>query len=94
MVGHKVYHYYNDGKGRNQLFNLKNDPYEQHDVTAKMPEKIKAMQQTLTNWLAETDAPLPFANPAYRENNAGGFDGMDTYELSLKIRMASEAKLK
>jgi arylsulfatase A-like enzyme len=90
----KLYRYYNDGKGRNQLFNLKNDPYEQHDVAAKRAEKLKAMEQTLTSWLAETDGPLPFANPEYRENIDGGFDGMDTYEQSLKIRMKRQAKLK
>jgi arylsulfatase A len=39
-----------------QLFNLRNDPLEQHDLAAAMPERVAKMQGELAAWFDEVDA--------------------------------------
>jgi hypothetical protein len=38
------------------LFNLDEDPYEQHDLAAEHPERVGAMQRALDRWFEEVDA--------------------------------------
>ena len=46
-----------------ELFNLKNDLSEQNDLSEKMPEKVKELDDELSNWLKATKAKLPRPNP-------------------------------
>jgi len=42
-----------------ELFNLKEDIGEKHELAEKMPEKVKELDALLKNWLKETGAKLP-----------------------------------
>ena len=42
--------------GRLELFDLSQDLSEAHDLSAKMPEKTREMDQTLTAFLAQVKA--------------------------------------
>jgi arylsulfatase A-like enzyme len=48
-----------------ELFNLRNDPSEQTDVSGENQDKVKELNNKLMNWLEESKARLPKANPAY-----------------------------
>ena len=62
---YKLVEFFEDG-GKRQLFNLKTDPNEEHDLAVKMPEKLNSMYRTLQAWQKETGAMLPTeANPNY-----------------------------
>ena len=61
----KLIEFFEDG-GKRELYNLRTDPNEAHDLAATMPEKAAAMYATLQKWQRETNAALPRgANPAY-----------------------------
>ncbi len=47
-----------------ELFNLKDDLSEQNDLSEKMPEKVKELNDKLSNWLTSTNAKLPRPNPS------------------------------
>lgn len=52
-----------------ELYNLRTDPGEEHDLAARMPEKARTMHQTLKQWQSETRAALPRGeNPAFDPN--------------------------
>ena len=44
---------------RRELFDLKSDPEEKHDLAARMPEQAKALQQQLQDWRASVKATMP-----------------------------------
>ncbi len=50
---------------RVELYNLADDPGEQHDLAAKMPEKVAAMKAALDSWRASVHAKTPSPNPNY-----------------------------
>lgn len=50
-----------------QLFNLRNDPAEQHDLQQSEPAKVKELQNLLHNWRKEVHAKMPIPNPKFRE---------------------------
>jgi arylsulfatase A len=47
-----------------ELFNLKDDLSEQTDLSEKMPEKVKELDNKLSNWLRACNAKLPRPNPS------------------------------
>lgn len=49
-----------------QLFNLKDDIGEQHDLSASEPEKVKELQEMLRNWRKQVDAKMMEPNPNYK----------------------------
>lgn len=57
-----IYHYFPtevSGGSHYQLFHLKADPYEQSDLAAQKPEKLKSMMQALTESLEQHHARYP-----------------------------------
>lgn len=50
-----------------QLYNIKNDPSEQHDLVQAEPAKVKELQTLLHNWRREVGAAMPLPNPKYRD---------------------------
>lgn len=40
------------GRGKVQLFNLKDDPFEQNDLAAQNPEKVMEMEKQLHSWFS------------------------------------------
>ena len=51
-------HYYFEDKSV-ELFNLKNDIEECHNLMSKNPGKGKELLTELQNWWAQTKAPIP-----------------------------------
>jgi arylsulfatase A-like enzyme len=50
-----------------ELFNLRDDPSEAHDVAAANPETVKKLQAKLIAWRKEVKAIMPTRNPDYSE---------------------------
>ena len=51
--------------GALELFNLAKDPGERHDLARELPDKVKAMNQLLTDYLLAVNAQMPKLNPNY-----------------------------
>jgi arylsulfatase A-like enzyme len=51
---------------RKELYNLKDDPREQHDLSANQPQKTKELAAKLNRWQTQVGAKMPTANPDYR----------------------------
>jgi arylsulfatase A len=61
----KLIEFFENG-GRRELYNLRTDPVEEHDLAAQHPEKAQALYQTLQHWQRDTHAALPRGpNPDY-----------------------------
>jgi arylsulfatase A-like enzyme len=62
--GHwKLIYYHEDG--RNELYNLANDPGEQKDLAAAQPQRTRAMRGELDAWLKQTGARFPTPDPQF-----------------------------
>lgn len=48
-----------------QLFNLKNDPGEQNDLSKQMPEKVNELKALLDQWRKDVKADMMDPNPDY-----------------------------
>lgn len=48
-----------------QLFNLKDDIGEQHDLSRTLPGKVKELRNMLHAWRKKVNADMPVRNPAY-----------------------------
>ncbi|TWU34378.1 sulfatase [Novipirellula artificiosorum] len=59
----KLIHYYEDG--RNELYNLEQDPYETSDLSLAMPVRTASMAKQLDEWLQAVKAKLPEPDPRY-----------------------------
>lgn len=55
--------------GKVELYNLREDLGEQHDLAAAMPEKAARLKAMLHQWREETGALMPSQNPGYRVEN-------------------------
>lgn len=51
--------------GRTELYNLRDDIGEQHDLSAKEPEKRDELHRKLIQWREQVGAQLPTPNPDY-----------------------------
>ncbi|MBX6314651.1 MAG: sulfatase [Isosphaeraceae bacterium] len=61
---HKLIEFYEDGHV--ELYNLKDDPGEQHDLAAQKPELATRLRQRLAAWRESVDAQMMTPNPDYR----------------------------
>ena len=50
---------------RIELYNLRDDVGEQHDLASKLPEKANELRDRLHRWRVEVGAQMPTPNPAY-----------------------------
>ena len=48
-----------------ELYNLKDDIGEKHDLAAEMPDKVKELRKRLHAWRTEVGAQMPTKNPNY-----------------------------
>jgi arylsulfatase A-like enzyme len=48
------------------LFNLKNDPYEEHEIASSHPEVLQQLKNRLELWKKETEYEGPKVNPNYK----------------------------
>lgn len=90
----KLIRFYNDTSGGEQLFDLAADPFEQDDLVARRPERAAGLRKLLDDWLAETDAETPTANPEFSRSEPAKKDKRFTWELALKERAEHERKLR
>tara|TARA_B100000809_G_scaffold193813_1_gene192884 strand:- start:36587 stop:38188 length:1602 start_codon:yes stop_codon:yes gene_type:complete len=54
---YKLIHYYEDGS--NELYNIKEDAYEQDNIATKLPKITSKLSGKLKNWLVSVDAKYP-----------------------------------
>ena len=54
-----------DGAHRWQLYNLRSDLGEHHDLAAEDPARVKALDALIEQFLADTQAVTPVRNPAF-----------------------------
>ena len=57
----RLVHFYEDD--RDELYDLRHDPGEAHDLAATEPARRTTLRHRLDAWLAETGAQLPVLNP-------------------------------
>jgi arylsulfatase A-like enzyme len=50
---------------RVELYNLKDDIGEQHDLASQMPDKVDELRKRLHAWREEVGAQMPTRNPKY-----------------------------
>ena len=53
---------------RVELYNLKDDLSEQHDLAAQLPDKTNQLRDKLHAWRKQVDAQMPTPNPDYDPN--------------------------
>lgn len=58
-----------NGAHRYQLYNLRNDLGEKHDLAGKDPTRVKALDALIEKFLADTQAVTPIRNPAFNAAN-------------------------
>lgn len=51
-----------------QLFDIKTDPGEQHDLSREQPQRVKTMLAMLRNWRKAVGANMPSPNPDYQQS--------------------------
>jgi len=54
---------------RVELYNLRADLGEQHDLATEMPEKAAELRRMLHQWRREVDAVMPEPNPKWRSES-------------------------
>ncbi|MCM5663062.1 sulfatase [Galbibacter mesophilus] len=59
----KLIHYYEDG--RNELYDLSEDPNEQNDISAEEKERVSLLENELMMYLKSTNAKIPTKDPKY-----------------------------
>lgn len=90
----KLIRFYNDTAGREQLFDLAADPFEQDDLSAARPAQADKLRKLLDEWLAETDAEMPQPNEQFNPAEPALKDKRFTWELALKERAEHQRKLR
>jgi arylsulfatase A-like enzyme len=61
----KLVEFFEDG-GRVELYDLLNDPHEEHDLARERPGEARRLAKVLASWQHDTGAAIPReANPAY-----------------------------
>ena len=66
----KLIEFFDAGPSRCELYNLKDDIGESNDLAAKMPGKVRELQQKLSQWRKSVNARLPKKNPDYDPDKA------------------------
>jgi arylsulfatase A len=61
---YKLVEFYEDG--RLELYDVRRDPGETRDLSARMPARAKALRAKLARWRENVGAQMPTPNPGYR----------------------------
>lgn len=92
--GWKLIRFYNDTAGREQLFDMTSDPYEQFDLCDARRGRTRELAAQLDRWLRATDAEMPRPNPAFDAKGVVAFDREFTWQLALDERTQHERNLR
>jgi uncharacterized sulfatase len=60
----KLLEYFEDNHA--ELYNLRDDPSEAHDLAAQMPDKTASLRERLHAWRLSVNAALPTLNPDFK----------------------------
>jgi arylsulfatase A-like enzyme len=61
----RIFHYGEAGKHDYRLYNLREDIGENQDLTAAHPEKVKALDRLIEDYIAEAEVVVPLPNPRF-----------------------------
>lgn len=89
----KLIRFYNDASGGFQLFDMKNDPYEQNDLSEKYPHRKEALYLKMKDWQKSAGAKLPKPNVKFNHNLKATETGTDSYIKATKLRNQAEERL-
>lgn len=67
---YKLIEYFEDNTV--QLFNLREDPGEQHDLSKSQPAKVNELREKLHQWRKSVNAQMPVPNPGFTGENWPG----------------------
>lgn len=70
MGNHKLIWFFEDD--RYELYNLRTDPGEKHDLSHTKPKLLKKMQIVLSSWQQAVEAKIPQQNPDWKKRSARG----------------------
>ncbi|HEX7446929.1 MAG TPA: hypothetical protein VF306_05245 [Pirellulales bacterium] len=68
MGDYKLIEWFEDG--RVELYNVREDLSEWHDLAGSMPDRVDQMRELLHGWRKEVAAAMPTPNPDYRPGEA------------------------
>ena len=89
----KLLRFYNDAAGAYELFHLKEDPYEQQNLAAAMPDKVSELKNRLEAWQRDAKAQMPRENPNYEPTSSPQKNRRHSRELALKERRLVQDRL-
>jgi uncharacterized sulfatase len=75
----KLIEFYEDG--RLELYNLKRDIAEKHNLATEMPQKAAQLQQKLAAWRKSVDAKMPTPNPDFDPAREHEWDGQQQNKI-------------
>jgi arylsulfatase A-like enzyme len=90
----KMIRFYNDETGRQLLYHLAGDPFEQHDLSAAMPDKARSLDERLTGLLAGMAAQMPVKNPDFKPQAKNLFNRQFTLDLATREYEMNAARFK
>lgn len=61
----RIFHGGERGEHRYKLYNLSDDPSEQQNTAADYPDRLEQLDRLIEEFLADTNAVLPLANPKF-----------------------------
>lgn len=90
----KLMRFYNDAEGEFMLFDLEQDPGEQHDLSAEHPEVVSRLADSLQKTLVGMDAEFPTPNANYNPHGEKNSNRATMYEMANQFRNVSKKKLR
>lgn len=79
----KLIHYYEDN--RNELYNLKTDPYEQHDLAESNPKITSNLFNDLMEWLQSVGAKFPDRDTEFDASKRANYEKQIVEKLLPKL---------
>ena len=90
----KLIRFYNNTSGEYELFNLRDDPYEQRSLVKENSDRFAEMKRRLSAWQTTANAQAPVENSAFTAGAHTPKDRRFTRSLALKERARDEQKIK
>jgi len=90
----KLIRFYNDETGRHLLYHLSEDPFEQRDLSVAMPDRVRTLDERLTQLLDGMKAKMPRRNPAFDPKAARRMNRSFTLDLANQERAVHAARIR
>jgi arylsulfatase A-like enzyme len=69
-------------KPKVELYNLVEDPHEDHNVADENPDVVKALTTRMNNWIAKREKETGIKNPIHRQGDWHGHKGLGAFKSS------------